>query len=65
MRPPDYATGFARQATHLSGLERPITVLTIERPDWLRAVVEEQGVEVGELDAALDAYAAQSRGARR
>jgi pimeloyl-ACP methyl ester carboxylesterase len=65
VRPPDYATSFVRQATHLSGLERPITVQTLERPDWLRAVVEEPGVEVAELDAALDAYAAQATGARR
>jgi len=64
VRPPDYATGFARQATHLSGLERPISVCTVERPDWLRAVVEEPGVEACELEEALALYAARLREAK-
>jgi pimeloyl-ACP methyl ester carboxylesterase len=58
LRPPDYATGFVRQATHLSGLARPITVCARERPDWLRAVVEEPGVDTSTLDDALAFYAA-------
>ena len=41
----------------LSGLERPITVCAIERPDWLRAVVEEPGVEISDAYEALTAYA--------
>ena len=65
VRPPDYATSFARQATHLSGLERPISVCTLERPDWLRAVVEETGVEDCELDDALAVYGARTREAKR
>ncbi len=65
VRPPDYATSFARQASHLSGLERPISVCTVERPDWLRAVVEEQGAEACELENALALYAARTREARR
>ena len=65
VRPPDYATSFARQAAHLSGLERPISVCTLERPDWLRAVVEEPGVEACECDEALAVYAASARGAKR
>jgi len=65
VRPPDYATSFARQATHLSGLERPISVCTLERPDWLRAVVDEQGVEACELEDALAIYAARTREPRR
>jgi pimeloyl-ACP methyl ester carboxylesterase len=64
VRPPDYATSFARQATHLSGIERPISVCTIERPDWLRALVDEQGVETCELEDALASYASSARGAR-
>ena len=56
VRPPDYATAFVRQATHLSGLIRPVTVCAIERPEWLAAVVEEPGVEVSTLDEALDHY---------
>jgi pimeloyl-ACP methyl ester carboxylesterase len=62
VRPPDYATSFARQATHLSGLERPISVCTLERPDWLRAVAEEPGVETCEVEVALARYAASARG---
>jgi pimeloyl-ACP methyl ester carboxylesterase len=56
IRPPDYATGFVRQATHLSGLERPITVAAKERPDWLRGVLEEPGVEAAPLAEALAFY---------
>ncbi len=59
VRPPDYATSFVRQATHLSGLERPISVCTLERPDWLRAVVDEPGVETTDLDEALTIYASR------
>ena len=40
VRPPDYASSFARQATQLSDMERPISVCTLERPDWLRAVLD-------------------------
>ncbi|MCG8589432.1 MAG: alpha/beta hydrolase [Proteobacteria bacterium] len=58
VRPPDYATSFARQAAQLSGLEAPLTVVARERPDWLASVVEEPGVEVGSLAQALARYAA-------
>ncbi len=57
VRPPGYASSFARQAAQLSGLERPITVCAIGRPDWLRAVLEEPGVEVCDAREALAAYA--------
>jgi len=57
VRPPDYASSFARQAAQLSGLDHPITVSAIGRPDWLRAVLEEPGVEESSIDAALAAYA--------
>jgi glycosyltransferase involved in cell wall biosynthesis len=57
VRPPDYASSFAHQATHLSELERPVLVCTVERPDWLRAVLEEPGVEAWGLDAALAQFA--------
>lgn len=65
VRPPDYATSFVRQATHLSGLERPISICTLERPDWLRAVVEEPGVETCELEQALALYASEPPAAAR
>jgi hypothetical protein len=58
VRPPDYATSFVRQANELSGLPRPITLCCRERPDWLRAVAEEPGVEeAASLADALAAYA--------
>lgn len=57
-RPPDYATTYVRQANELSGLTRPVTVCCRERPDWLRAVEEEPGVERAELEDALAFYAA-------
>jgi pimeloyl-ACP methyl ester carboxylesterase len=61
VRPPDYATSFARQATQLSELERPISVCTLERPDWLRALLEEPGVQECELADALSYYARPGR----
>ena len=57
VRPPDYATSFVRQASQLSGLERPLSVCAVERPDWLAAVVEEPGAECTTLDEALAHYA--------
>jgi pimeloyl-ACP methyl ester carboxylesterase len=57
VRPPDYATSFARQASALSELERPISVCAVERPDWLAAVIEEPGVAVTAVDEALAHYA--------
>jgi pimeloyl-ACP methyl ester carboxylesterase len=57
IRPPDYATIFARQAAQFSGLPRPISVCARERPEWLAAVVNELGVEVTSLAEALSCYA--------
>lgn len=57
VRPPDYATSFARQAAQLSGLERPLSVCSLERPDWLRAVLDEPGVADTTLGEALAHYA--------
>ncbi len=61
VRPPDYASSFARQATQLSDMERPISVCTLERPDWLRAVLDEPGVEECEPAQALAYYAERLR----
>jgi pimeloyl-ACP methyl ester carboxylesterase len=44
VRPPDYATTFVRLATQGSALEQPITVASVNRPDWLDAVAREPGV---------------------
>ena len=57
VRPPDYATSFTRQATHLSGLTTPISVAAIGRPPWLAAVVDEPGVQESTVDEALALYA--------
>lgn len=57
VRPPDYATAYVRQATHLSALDVPIHVCALERPEWLRAVVDQPGVRVSRLADALDHYA--------
>ena len=53
VRPPEYATAFVRLANELSGLSRPLSVVAAERPEWLRAVLEEPGVEASSLAAAL------------
>lgn len=57
VRPPEYATAYVRLANELSGLARPFTVCASERPEWLRAVLEEPGVESASLAAALESYA--------
>lgn len=55
-RPPDYATTFVRQAAHLSGLDTPISVCALARPDWLDAVAGEMAVQVTTLEEALATY---------
>lgn len=57
VRPPDYATAFARQAAQLSGLDQPISVACMDRPDWLEAVILEPGVALASAENALAAYA--------
>jgi pimeloyl-ACP methyl ester carboxylesterase len=58
LRPPDYAASFVRLAVAGSGLDEPISVTAKFRPPWLQGVVDEPGVVVRSLDAALAAYAA-------
>jgi pimeloyl-ACP methyl ester carboxylesterase len=60
VRPPDYATSFARQATQLSGIVDPIAVAALARPDWLKAVVDEPGVIVMTVAEALELYGANA-----
>jgi pimeloyl-ACP methyl ester carboxylesterase len=57
VRPPDYATGFARQATQLSGLDNPIAVCARWRPPWLEAVASEPGAIETTVGEALALYA--------
>jgi pimeloyl-ACP methyl ester carboxylesterase len=58
VRPPEYAAAFVRLANELSGLPRPVTVCAVERPEWLRAALEEPGVDAAPLAEALAFYAA-------
>lgn len=58
LRPPDYATVFARMAVEHSGLDEPLTVSAVVRPPWLAAVAGEVGVAQASLREALAAYAA-------
>ncbi|MEY2423430.1 MAG: hypothetical protein QOI95_3497 [Acidimicrobiaceae bacterium] len=57
LRPPDYASSFVRLATQSSSLEHPITVASVNRPDWVEAVVREPGVLTLSLADALANYA--------
>jgi pimeloyl-ACP methyl ester carboxylesterase len=58
VRPPDYAQEYVRQIMQWSGLDRPIAVATVTRPEWLEAVVAEPGVVELDLRAALELFAA-------
>ena len=58
VRPPDYATTFARQATSRSGLEVAIAVVGVNRPPWLETVAAEPGVTECTVAEALDLFAA-------
>jgi pimeloyl-ACP methyl ester carboxylesterase len=57
VRPPDYATTFARQAATLSGLDVAIAVVGVVRPPWLEAVASEPGVQVLTRPKALALFA--------
>ncbi len=57
LRPPDYATTFARLALQHSNLDEPITVVAAFRPAWLRAVADEPGVvEAGTVAEGVARY---------
>lgn len=57
LRPEDYAQSFAREAVKSSGLDVPIVVAAYARPDWLRAVAAEYGIEAMTVGQALEHYA--------
>ncbi|MCU1354369.1 MAG: mhpC [Acidimicrobiales bacterium] len=65
VRPPDYATSYARLALQLSGLDEPLTVSAVVRPPWLEAVAAEPGVVQRPLGEALRHYAATPRSTPR
>ena len=57
LRPPDYATVFARMAVEHSGLDEPLTISAVARPAWLVAVADEVGVAQAPIRDALATYA--------
>jgi pimeloyl-ACP methyl ester carboxylesterase len=57
VRPPDYATTFARQAAVRSGLDTAIAVVGVNRPPWLEAVAKEPGAVECTLAEALQLFA--------
>jgi len=56
VRPPDYATSFARLALQFSGVSWPFAVCARWRPPWLEAVASEPGVLDVSLDEAITFY---------
>ena len=60
VRPPDYATSFARAAMQLSGLAWPLAVCARWRAPWLEAVAAEPGVLDMDLEEAIRYYGNQS-----
>jgi pimeloyl-ACP methyl ester carboxylesterase len=58
VRPPDYATTFARQAATRSGLDTAIAVTGVNRPPWLEAVAKEPGTVECTVADAVALYAA-------
>jgi pimeloyl-ACP methyl ester carboxylesterase len=53
VRPPDYASTFARMAAVRSGLDTALAAVGVNRPPWLDAVVTEPGVVECSLAEAL------------
>jgi pimeloyl-ACP methyl ester carboxylesterase len=58
VRPPDYASTFARQAATRSGLDTAIAVAGVNRTPWLDAVIAEPGVVECSVADALELFAA-------
>lgn len=57
VRPPDYASTFARQAATRSGLDVAVAVAGVNRTPWLDAVVAEPGVTQCTVAEALELFA--------
>jgi|GEM_PF-87229 len=58
VRPPDYAVEYVRQSLEWSGLEHPVAVCTVVRPEWLDAVADNPSVLVTDVGHALATFAA-------
>ncbi|HEX6423282.1 MAG TPA: alpha/beta hydrolase [Acidimicrobiales bacterium] len=57
VRPPDYATTYARQAATLSDLDTPVAVAAVVRPPWLAAVAAEPGAVTVPRDRCVEVHA--------
>ena len=57
-RPGDYATTYVHQALEFSGLDAPISVCCVERPEWVEVVAKQPGVRETSVADALASYAA-------
>ena len=57
IRPTDYALSFVHTALQGSGLDTPVSVAAVSRPQWLAAVVAEFGVAELTVAEALTTYA--------
>lgn len=57
VRPPDYAQTYVRFFVERSGLDRPLMVTAVVRPEWLVAVAAEPGVGQGTIAEALEYFA--------
>jgi pimeloyl-ACP methyl ester carboxylesterase len=57
VRPPDYATSYARQAATLSDLDTPLAVAAVVRPPWLAAVAAEPGAVTVPRDRGVEVFA--------
>jgi pimeloyl-ACP methyl ester carboxylesterase len=60
VRPPDYVAEYVRQVMEGSGLDQPVVVAAVTRPEWLAAVVAEPGVLEAPVTEALARFAAVS-----
>lgn len=58
LRPPDYATTYARQAATRSGLDVALAVTGVNRPPWLEAVAAEPGSVTCTVAEAVALFAA-------
>ncbi|MEO8538510.1 MAG: alpha/beta hydrolase [bacterium] len=56
IRPAEYVARFAELAAEHSGIATPVAVCGRARPDWLKAVLEVQGVREMSLDEALTTF---------
>ncbi len=57
VRPPDYAIDFVKIAVSGSGMSNPFAICAKARPEWLKAVADELGVQQVSVEDALRMFA--------